>query len=585
MKRGIVVKTMSMIFISSLVVFSSPAAVAVGHGDFSKLSFAQAFDSLFINFSTCYPFSRWKAVDWQSLYNEFAPQIAAAQSNRDTAAYKLALRHFLHRFPDGHVRIRGEFQSIFFGEIGGGIGLTLIEIDDGSIVVNRVLSGSPAQQAGIVVGAVISQWNGLPVNDALKQTDISWEGKPPTTLEATRLAQLRRLIRIPVGTQIEITVSNAGQDPATKRITAVDDGMISWDLTNYTKFSTNGSANLTLEDVFSPVQYKILESGYGYLKNRILAEFDSQGKLLSTYNNVYNDLKKAIDHFNAARVPGVIIDVRDNPGGFDRLAALFGSFFYDHKELYEHASFYNPQSRQFEVIGSFTIYLEPQSSYYGGPVICLVNAGTSSSAEGVALAVQRSSHGHVLGFRGTHGSFGLTSGESLMPAGLAISYPLGRSLNENFTIQIDSDSTKKGGVIPDIRVPSTRENMHAMFLDSEDVELNYAIMYLRNGPTSILGDQSSEPKTVQLYANYPNPFNPQTRIEYFLPKSTQVKITVYNVMGQEITTLVDDPEDTGFHTTIWSGIDNHGRNVGSSVYFYEIRTGNCLRVHKMVLVR
>jgi carboxyl-terminal processing protease len=176
--------------------------------------------------------------------------------------------------------------------------------------------------------------------------------------------------------------------------------METWNLTNYTKFSTNGSVNLTLDDVFNPVQYIILDSGYGYLKNRILVEFDSQGNLLPTYNKIYNSFKEAIDLFNTAKVPGVIIDVRDNPGGFDRLAALFGSFFYDHTELYEHASFYNPQSGQFEVIGSFTIYLESQSSYYGGPVICLVNPGTASSAEGVAMAIQRLSQCHVSFARG-----------------------------------------------------------------------------------------------------------------------------------------------------------------------------------------
>jgi carboxyl-terminal processing protease len=578
-------KTVSLIFLSSLVVFSSRATARVGHGDFSKLSFKEAFDSLFVNFSTCYPFTEWKAIDWKSLYDKFAPQIAAAQSNHDTSAYKLALRRFIHSFPDGHVRIAGEFQDIFLKEIGAGIGLTLMELNDGSIVVNRVLSGSPAEQAGMKVGGTISRWNGLPVNDALQHTDIVWEGKPPATLEATRLAQLRRLIRMPVGTQIEITFSNAGQNPVTKSIRAIDDGMKTWDLTKYTRFSTNGSVNLTLEDVLNPVQYKILESGYGYLKNRILAEFDSQGRLLSTYNNVSSSLRKAIDHFNTAKVPGVIIDVRDNPGGFDKLAALFGSFFYDHTELYEHASFYNPQSRRFEVVSSFTIYLEPQSSYYGGPVICLVDAGTSSSAEGVAMAIQRKSHGHVLGFCGTHGSFGLTSGETLMPAGLAVSYPLGRSLNKNLAIQIDSDSTRNGGVIPDIRVPLTQENMKAMFVDSEDVELNYAIKYLRNGPTSLTDVQSSQPTTVQLSANYPNPFNPQTRVEYYLPKSMHVKLTIYNIMGQEITTLVDGPREAGYNTVTWSGIDSQGTNVASGVYFYRINTANYVEVRKMVLAQ
>ncbi len=72
-----------MIFLLSLVVLFSNTIAGVGHGDFSKLSFTAAFDSLFINFSTCDPFTEWKAIDWQSLYNELAPQIAAAQGSHD----------------------------------------------------------------------------------------------------------------------------------------------------------------------------------------------------------------------------------------------------------------------------------------------------------------------------------------------------------------------------------------------------------------------------------------------------------------------------------------------------------------------
>ncbi len=373
-------KIMNRILLLSLVVLVPQATAGVGHGDFSNLSFTEAFDSLYVNFSTCYPFTDWKALDWQGLYDEYSQKIEDAQNSNDASAFKLAIRRFIHSFLDGHVRVRGEFQDIFFGEIGGGFGLTLIELDDGSIVVNRVLSGSPAEQEGIEVGAVIIDWNCLSVNEALQNTNIFWEGKPPATREATRLAQIRRLIRMPVGARIEITFSNPRQNSVTKSLTTVDDGMETWDLTSNTKFNTNGSVSLTLDDIFNPIQYEILESGYGYLKNGILVEFDSQGNLLPTYDNIYNSIKEAIDNFSTTQVPGVIVDIRDNPGGFDRLAALFGSFFYDHTELYEHASFYNPEIGQFDIVESFTIYLEPQESYYGGPVICLVNAGTSSSA-------------------------------------------------------------------------------------------------------------------------------------------------------------------------------------------------------------
>jgi len=147
-------KIMSSIILLSLVVLLPQATTGAGHGNFSNISFTEAFDSLYINFSTCYPFTYWKAIDRQGLYNEYSLLIEDAQNSNDTSAYKLAVRRFIHSFPDGHVRVQGEFQDIFFEEIGGGFGLTLIEPDDGSIVVNQVLSGSSAEQEGIEVGAV-----------------------------------------------------------------------------------------------------------------------------------------------------------------------------------------------------------------------------------------------------------------------------------------------------------------------------------------------------------------------------------------------------------------------------------------------
>lgn len=350
-------------FLSIFLILFSYSLLGQGHGDFRNLSFSVAFDSLFNNFSIYYPFTEWKAIDWQSLYDEYAPQIENAQIQNDTNAYKLAVRRFIHNFPDGHVRVSGEFQNIFLKEIGGGIGLTLVELEDGSIVVNSVLPGSPAEQEGINVGATIINWNGLSVNEALINTNLIWECKPPATNEAIRLAQLRRLVRMPIGNQVEITFFNTGQNIVTKTLSAIEDGMDTWDLSNFSRFNTNGSFNLTIDDIINPVQYSILPSGYGYIKSRILVEFDSKGNILPTYDNIYNTFKEAVNSFNISQVPGVILDVRDNPGGFDKLAALISSFFYDHTELYEHASFYNPKTEEFRINSSFTIYIEPQSIY------------------------------------------------------------------------------------------------------------------------------------------------------------------------------------------------------------------------------
>lgn len=85
--------------------------------------------------------------------------------------------------------------------------------------------------------------------------------------------------------------------------------------------------------------------------------------------------------------------------------------------------------------------------------------------------------------------------------------------------------------------------------------------------------------------NYPNPFNPSTTIEYILPKTTNVNVSIYNVKGQKIKTLVNKKQNAGKSTVFWNGFDNNGNTVGSGIYFYKIRTKSKTLTKKMILIK
>jgi len=99
------------------------------------------------------------------------------------------------------------------------------------------------------------------------------------------------------------------------------------------------------------------------------------------------------------------------------------------------------------------------------------------------------------------------------------------------------------------------------------------------------------PKEYALRQNYPNPFNPITRIDYALPADSRVKITVYDITGKEVVTLVDGVHPAGYGHVDWDGRNASGTQVGSGVYFYRIEAtgagdkGNYTAVRKMVLLR
>jgi len=101
--------------------------------------------------------------------------------------------------------------------------------------------------------------------------------------------------------------------------------------------------------------------------------------------------------------------------------------------------------------------------------------------------------------------------------------------------------------------------------------------------TSSLVDVEKEkdiPTTFVLEQNYPNPFNPTTNISFALPKSLDVKITVYNSLGQKIEELVNGIMDAGNHN-----VKMDGSNLTSGIYFYRIETSQFSKTMKMILVK
>jgi hypothetical protein len=97
--------------------------------------------------------------------------------------------------------------------------------------------------------------------------------------------------------------------------------------------------------------------------------------------------------------------------------------------------------------------------------------------------------------------------------------------------------------------------------------------------------QENIPNSFALKQNYPNPFNPQTIIEYSLPKDCEVEITVYNILGQKVRTLVKEFRKTGTQRVEWDGRDEKGKEVSSGIYFYRIKTPEFSQARKMVLLR
>lgn len=104
-------------------------------------------------------------------------------------------------------------------------------------------------------------------------------------------------------------------------------------------------------------------------------------------------------------------------------------------------------------------------------------------------------------------------------------------------------------------------------------------------PTDVESEPEMSPKTYALLQNHPNPFNPTTSISYTIPNSIEVKLVVFNALGQAVRTLVDEVQPAGNHRTVWNGRDDNGRIVPSGLYFYQIRAGEFVESKRMLLLK
>ncbi len=93
------------------------------------------------------------------------------------------------------------------------------------------------------------------------------------------------------------------------------------------------------------------------------------------------------------------------------------------------------------------------------------------------------------------------------------------------------------------------------------------------------------PESFTLFQNHPNPFNPETRISYYLPRSCQVRITIYNVLGRKVKTLFDGQQGPGKQTLLWNGRDDDGVQLSSGIYFYRMQADNFQETKKMSLMK
>tara|TARA_Y100001001_G_scaffold6668_1_gene6524 strand:- start:115 stop:1341 length:1227 start_codon:yes stop_codon:yes gene_type:complete len=102
---------------------------------------------------------------------------------------------------------------------------------------------------------------------------------------------------------------------------------------------------------------------------------------------------------------------------------------------------------------------------------------------------------------------------------------------------------------------------------------------------SQIENEASMPGSYSLLQNYPNPFNPTTTLRYDLPENSHVTITIYDMLGRKVKTLINETQDAGYRSIIWDATGNNGERASAGIYLYQIQAREYMQTKKMVLLK
>lgn len=451
--------------------------------DFSdQTDWVAAFDDAHRKFSAEYALTEWKGVDWNDLYRRHVEAIRVAAATGSVQAYFVALHQYLFDIDDGHVSMpitpsnADLVNGLIRQQSGGGYGLGLAELDDGTVIAARVSPGGPGAIAGIQPGARIVRWGSRDVAAAIDAVD------PGSLAAAThmatrihqRLEQVRLLTRAPVDTTVEVVYRNPGETGTrTTILRAVDDALAGLHLLD---FAPAPSAADEAAIVWSSAR-----DGYRFIRLTALAHLDDVAR---SPEDIWTKIQAAVAQANNEGSPAIVLDIRGNHGGYDALAAMVCGLFTSAPTFYEIIEMFDKRTGNFVNLSTDfetgeladRSMITPRKPQYTGKVVALVNPRTLSSGEGLARCVRDNPNGAVVGFHGTRGSFAAAGGEIVMPGGITLHYPYGRAVDADRSVLIDSRNGV-GGVLPTVPVARTQANVLA-YANGEDPEFRAAVAYL-----------------------------------------------------------------------------------------------------------
>ncbi|MDE7362209.1 MAG: hypothetical protein K2N38_09780 [Oscillospiraceae bacterium] len=444
--------------------------------NFTRYGYTESFKKMLNTMKREYALNSWKQIDYDALLGEYLPRVEMAEKKRDELEYAAIITEVTYRFYDSHV-YPWLFPELYMPVCeylaGNDYGLSMVRLDDGSVIAVFVEPDSEAYKHGIHDGTTILSWDDRDINKAIENVECIY----PT-------------IQFPVESNEDIfrPFFLAGKGGDSVNIAFVDDNGDE-QIVNVKKLG-NYDDRLTCSYEMLLNQYNVvyrnnyscmLNDKCGYLQI-IKESFDEVSDNISAirkgyYPELTEYYAKLIEDLKDRGMKYLVIDIRNNGGGYDSCAGALASLFTEEKTHmvsfgYEDTEGYHIAEDQ---------YIFPDGRYKDIPVVVLVNANCVSAGDGMAKFLGDCSNVTLMGITASGGVNQNNGGYIYLTDNICVGYPVFLSLSSDSVPLIDTDHTRENRIPLDVTIPLTRERALKLFsFDESDLELEYAMEYLEN---------------------------------------------------------------------------------------------------------
>ena len=402
-----------------------------------RSQYEETFDMIWDTVNEMYFDPTFNGVDWESVRDRYRSKVLAAE---DDETFYITLNEMCFELGVSHIAVipadsPEQLEPVLSAP--GSVGIDVRLIDD-QVVIAWVEPGSPAEQAGLRTGFIILEINGQPVEDS---EDLITFKLPPFNERRYRgqfISAIQSQLNGEVGEEVALIYMDDKDQMHEAALTRQEREVQPFIAENLPPFYVESES-------------RRLENGIGYIR------------FTGFLPPILEDVLAAVEDMQDA--PGIIIDIRGNPGGFYPVRkAIASQFFQERTLLWRYITRPGLELPGFER----DVYTDPPSEAYTGPVVILVDVMSGSSSEEFSGALQANQRAIIIGEQ-TAGS-DLVADIISLPNGATFLYPIAQTQTADGTV------LEGRGVIPDIEVALDRQ----LLLQGIDSQIEEAIDYIQN---------------------------------------------------------------------------------------------------------